>query len=210
MTGAELATDRFTLSSAIMIEAPQTWRPALAYAWLVPTRVSAGILLFRRSGGLLEVLLGHPGGPFFGRKDVGNWSIPKGETSPSDRALELTARREFEEETGHPVLGGQLIDLGWVKQKGGKIVYAWAAEGDLDPAAAISNTFSFEWPPFSGRMREYPEIDRVAWYDPVESRSHIKPAQIPFLDRLEDRLLGATPSEPLPFSGSRIDRPGEP
>src|ERR1035437_1149932 len=190
MAGAELATDRLTLSSAIMIEAPQTWRPALAYAWLVPTRVSAGILLFRRSGGLLEVLLGHPGGPFFGRKELGNWSIPKGETSAADQALELTARREFEEETGHPVPDGPLIDLGWVRQKGGKIVHAWAAEGDLDPAAAISNTFSFEWPPFSGRVKEYPEIDRVAWSDRLEARRHIKETQIPFLDRLEATLGG--------------------
>jgi predicted NUDIX family NTP pyrophosphohydrolase len=167
--------------------------------------VSAGILLFRRSGGHLEVLLGHPGGPFFGRKDLGNWSIPKGETSAADQALERTARREFEEETGHPVPEGPLIDLGWVKQKGGKIVYAWAAEGDLDPAAAISNTFSFEWPPFSGRMREYPELDLVAWYDPLEARRHIKEPQIPFLERLEAYLRQA---RPLP--GPPGDWPGEP
>ena len=164
--------------------------------------MSAGILLFRRAGGQLEVLLGHPGGPFFSRKDLGNWSIPKGETSEADQALELTARREFEEETGHPVPDGPLIDLGWVRQKGGKIVYAWAAEDDLDPSTAVSNTFSFEWPPFSGRMREYPEIDRVAWYDPIEARLHIKPAQIPLLDRLETALQGrpddspASPGEP--------------
>jgi predicted NUDIX family NTP pyrophosphohydrolase len=176
----------------------------------VPTRVSAGILLYRRSAGRLEVLLGHPGGPFFGRKDFGNWSIPKGETSPSDRALELTARREFEEETGHPVPDGPLLDLGWVKQKGGKIVYAWAAEGDLDPAAAVSNTFSFEWPPFSGRMKEFPEMDRVAWYDPVEARRRIKEPQILFLDRLEASLAETTLARPLPTPGPQTDRSEEP
>lgn len=167
--------------------------------------MSAGILLFRRPDGRLEVLLGHPGGPFFGRKDLGNWSIPKGETSPADQALERTARREFEEETGHPVPDGALIDLGWVRQKGGKIVYAWAAEGDLDPAAAVSNTFSFQWPPFSGRIREYPELDLVAWFDPVEARRHIKEPQITFLDRLEANLGLA-----LPLSGAPGAGPQEP
>ena len=168
-------------------------------------RVSAGILLHRIRDGHLEVLLAHPGGPFHATKDLGNWSIPKGETSAADQALERTARREFEEETGHPVPEGPLIDLGWVKQKGGKIVYAWAAEGDLDPAAAISNTFSFEWPPFSGRMREYPELDLVAWYEPLEARRHIKEPQIPLLERLEASLRQAHPSP-----GAPGDWPGEP
>jgi predicted NUDIX family NTP pyrophosphohydrolase len=167
--------------------------------------MSAGILLFRRTGGQLEVLLGHPGGPFFWRKDFGNWSIPKGETSPDDRALELTARREFEEETGHPVPEGPLLDLGWVKQKGGKIVYAWAAEGDMDPAAAVSNTFSFEWPPFSGHIREYPEIDRVDWYGPLEARKRMKEPQIPFLDRLEGILREEELQPAIPSSGSQGD-----
>ncbi len=153
------------------------------------TRKSAGILLFRRRNGL-EVLLGHPGGPFFGRKDAGNWSIPKGEVHPDDSHLEATARREFEEETGKAIPSGGLIDLGTVTQRGGKVVYAWAAEGDLDPATATSNTFSFEWPPFSGKVREYPEIDRVEWFSPVEARSRIKEAQIPFIDRLEAALAG--------------------
>ncbi len=172
----------------------------------MPPRVSAGVLLFRRRDGQIEVLLGHPGGPFFGRKDFGNWSIPKGETSPDDKALELTARREFEEETGHPVPEGSLVDLGWVRQKGGKIVYAWAAEGDLDPAAAVSNTFSFEWPPFSGRMREYPEIDRVDWYGPLEARKRIKQTQIPFLDRLETVLREEALRPAIRFSDPRDDR----
>jgi predicted NUDIX family NTP pyrophosphohydrolase len=152
------------------------------------SRTSAGILLYRLRDGRVEVLLGHPGGPFFGHKDLANWSIPKGETDPDDADLELTARREFEEETGHRVPAGVLIALGTVRQKGGKIVHAWAAEGDLDPAQATSNTFSFEWPPFSGRMKTFPEIDRVEWYEPVEARRRIKDAQIPFIDRLEAAL----------------------
>ena len=102
--------------------------------------------------------------------------------------MEVTARREFEEETGHRVPAGPLVDLGTVKQKGGKVVYAWAAEGDLDPAKATSNTFSFEWPPFSGRMKTYPEIDRVEWFAPEEARRRIKQAQVPLLDRLEVAL----------------------
>jgi predicted NUDIX family NTP pyrophosphohydrolase len=154
----------------------------------VSTRRSAGILLYRIREGRLEVLLAHPGGPFFGRADMGNWSIPKGEPAPDELDLELTARREFEEETGHPVPDGPLLDLGTVVQKGGKTVYAWAAEGDLDPAKATSNTFSFEWPPFSGRMKVYPEIDRVEWYGPDEARTRIKAAQAPLLERLETAL----------------------
>jgi predicted NUDIX family NTP pyrophosphohydrolase len=158
----------------------------------VTIRRSAGILLYRLRQERVEVLLGHPGGPFFGRKDLGNWSIPKGETRPDEMDLESTARREFEEETGHRVPAGPLIDLGTVKQKGGKVVYAWAAEGDLDPSQATSNTFSFEWPPFSGRIKTYPEIDRVDWYAPEEARRRIKSAQAPFLDRLEEALgIGA-------------------
>ena len=152
------------------------------------TRRSAGILLFRRRGGSLEVLLGHPGGPFFGRKDLGSWSIPKGEPGPDETDLAGTARREFQEETGHPVPDGRLIELGSVTQRGGKVVHAWAAEGDLDPALAQSNTFSFEWPPFSGKVRTYPEIDRVEWFAPDEARRHIKDAQAPFIDRLEAAL----------------------
>ncbi len=148
-------------------------------------RRSAGVLLYRIREDRLEVLLGHPGGPFFGRKDLGAWSIPKGELSPGETDMLTTARREFQEETGHAVPEGPLTDLGTVRQKSGKVVYAWAAEGDLDPEKATSNTFSFEWPPFSGRQRTYPEIDRVAWFDPIEARRRMKEAQIPFLERLE-------------------------
>jgi predicted NUDIX family NTP pyrophosphohydrolase len=151
----------------------------------VTARTSAGILLYRLRDGTLEVLLGHPGGPFFGRKDLGSWSIPKGETHPGETDLEATARREFEEETGHPVPAGALLDLGSVRQRGGKIVYAWAAEGDLDPEKATSNMVEIEWPPFSGRFKRFPEIDRVEWFGPQEARLRIKDAQIAFLDRLE-------------------------
>ena len=152
-------------------------------------RVSAGILLFRRIGGGLEVLLGHPGGPFFAGKDLGDWSIPKGEVGP-DENLEDVARREFEEETGHPVPGGPLVPLGSIRQKGGKLVHAWAVEGDLDPATAVSNTFTMPWPPGSSALAEFPEIDRVAWFTPREARRRIKEAQAPFVDRLEEAFRG--------------------
>ena len=156
------------------------------------SRVSAGILLFRRTGsGGLEVLLGHPGGPSFARRDAGAWSIPKGEVEPGETLADV-ARREFEEETGHPVVG-ELLPLGEVVQKGGKRVVAWAVEGDLDPATANSNTFPMEWPPGSGRILDVPELDRVAWFDPAEARLRIKDRQVPFIDRLE-ALLALAPA----------------
>lgn len=153
-------------------------------------RVSAGIVLFRRRGGVLEVLLGHPGGPYFARKDEGHWSIPKGEVDDGEDDLRLVALREFEEETGQSigVAPEALLELGDIVQKGGKRVVAWAAEGDVDPAAARSNTFELEWPPRSGRRIEVPEIDRVDWFGPADARRVIKPTQIPLLDRLEELL----------------------
>lgn len=151
------------------------------------TRVSAGILLYRLTEARLEFLLAHPGGPLFARRDAGAWSIPKGEPDGDEPLLDV-ARREFAEETGHPVPDGAIFDLGTIVQKGGKVVFAWAVEGDLDPALAISNTFDMEWPPKSGRMAAYPEIDRVAWFDPIEARLRIKAAQIPLLERLEAEL----------------------
>ncbi len=150
-------------------------------------RISAGILLFRRPGGRLEVLLAHPGGPRFAARDEGCWSIPKGEVEP-DETLETVARREFEEETGHHLGPVDLIPLGETIQKGGKRVHAWAAEGALDPDAATSNTFVTEWPPGSGRLVEAPEVDRVAWFDPAVARVSIKASQIVFIDRLVARL----------------------
>lgn len=146
---------------------------------------SAGIVLYRRGRAGMEVLLGHPGGPFYVRKDEGAWSVCKGELDGSDDRYAV-ARREFEEETGHAPPAGDPIDLGEVVQAGGKRVVAWALEGDLDPAAAVSNTFEMEWPPRSGRTAVFPEIDRVAWFGLDEARAKINPAQRAFIDRLED------------------------
>ena len=159
------------------------------------SRLSAGILLWRRtSAGALEVLLAHPGGPLYAHRDADTWSIPKGEAKPGED-LEDVARREFAEETGHAA-PGDLVPLGEVVQKGGKRVVAWAVEGDLDPAAATSNTFLFEWPPGSRRRIEIPEIDRVAWFTPDEARTRIKGRQIPFIDRLEVHLATAPAGAP--------------
>lgn len=162
-------------------------------------RISAGILLYRRTGGdgAFEVLLAHPGGPLYPRKDAGHWSIPKGE-AVGDEALLDVARREFEEETGHPVPDGPAIALGSIVQKGGKVVYAWAVEGALDPETARSNEFEMEWPPRSGRRQSFPEIDRVAWVTPDEARRLIKATQIPLIDRLEETLARARPTD-APF-----------
>jgi predicted NUDIX family NTP pyrophosphohydrolase len=158
-------------------------------------RISAGILLFRRAGGRLEVLLAHPGGPYHATRDAGCWSIPKGETEPGE-ALEEVARREFEEETGHALGPATLIPLGETRQKGGKLVHAWAVEGDLDESAATSNTFTMEWPANSGRSIEVPEIDRVAWFAPLAAREAVKAAQAVFIDRLEAHLAGAGAAPP--------------
>ena len=150
-------------------------------------RISSGILLFRRRDGRLEVLLAHPGGPFFARKDDGHWTIPKGEVDPGEE-LFAVGRREFQEETGQPLPEGPSTELGSIVQKGGKIVHGWAVKGDLDPSAGVSNTFELEWPPGSGRRQAFPEIDRVAWFEPDEARRRIKATQIPFIDRLEAGL----------------------
>ena len=144
---------------------------------------SAGILLWRRRGDRLEVLLAHQGGPFWVKKDHGHWTIPKGEIEPGEDIVAV-ARREFAEETGHQVPDGPLVDLGEIRQKSGKLVRAWAAEGDLDPSTAFSNAFEMEWPPRSGRMQTFPEIDRVEWFGLGEARQRLKAAQTPFLDRL--------------------------
>ena len=154
-------------------------------------RLSAGILLFREREGHLEVLLGHPGGPFFAKKDEGSWSVLKGEADPGEE-LPAVARREFAEETGQEPPDGTMLELGEVRQRGGKTVLAWALVGDLDPAEARSNTFEMEWPPRSGRTGEFPEIDRVGWFDLETARGKILPAQASFLDRLE-RAVGTTP-----------------
>lgn len=150
-------------------------------------RISAGILLFRVVDGRLEVLLAHPGGPRFATRDEGYWSIPKGEVEPGE-ALEDVARREFEEETGHPLDAVDLLPLGEAVQKGGKLVHCWAAEGDLDPDRATSNTYLTEWPSGSGQFVEVPEIDRVAWFEQSAARVRIKAPQAAFIDRLVARL----------------------
>lgn len=150
-------------------------------------RVSAGILLYRRTGGDLEVLLGHPGGPFHARKDLGDWSIPKGEVEEGEDLYDV-ACREFREETGHAPPSAPAIELGTIRQKGGKTVHAWALEGDLDPSTAASNTFRLAWPPGSTTIAEFPELDRVAWFTPAEARRRVKETQAPFVDRLEEAL----------------------
>ena len=149
---------------------------------------SAGLLLWRRAeDGALEVLLGHPGGPFYARKDDGAWSVLKGEVERDEDPLTV-ARREFEEETGATPPDVPPIELGEIRLASGKFVVAWAFEGDLDPATAVSNTFELEWPPMSGRVRSFPEIDRVAWFDLTTARTKLNPAQTAFIDRLEAAL----------------------
>jgi predicted NUDIX family NTP pyrophosphohydrolase len=155
---------------------------------MVSSRRSAGLLLFRRApDGGVEVLLAHPGGPVWAKRDEGAWTVPKGEFNQGEEAWDV-ARREFEEETGHPAPDGESIALGEIRQKGGKLVEAWAVEGDLDPATAHSNTFPFQWPPRSGRWITIPEIDRVEWFAPEDARRRIKETQIPFIDRLLEAL----------------------
>jgi predicted NUDIX family NTP pyrophosphohydrolase len=151
------------------------------------TARSAGILLYRRRNSGLEVLLVHPGGPFWARKDRGAWSIPKGEYAPEEEPLDA-ARREFEEELGTPAPSGLADDLGEIRQKSGKVVHAFALEGDLDAEAITSNTCPIEWPPRSGRTIEIPEVDRAGWFAVEEARQKINPAQAALLDRLSERV----------------------
>jgi predicted NUDIX family NTP pyrophosphohydrolase len=151
---------------------------------------SGGVLLYRYREGRLQVMLVHPGGPLWARKDEGAWSVPKGLFEPHESALEA-ARREFEEETGFAV-DGEFVALGELKQASGKIVHAWAVEGDLDTAKIKSNTFTLEWPKHSGILREYPEIDRGGWFDVDNARNKIVKGQAAFLDRLLE-LLGHAP-----------------
>ena len=183
-------------------------------------RQSAGILLFRRTGSVpsgegappeteagLEILLAHPGGPFFTRRDEGHWSIPKGEPDAGEEDLLAVGRREFAEEVGveSPLAGPDgrgPIELGTIVQKGGKVVHAWAIEGDLEPRDAVSNTFEMEWPPRSGRRQVFPEIDRVGWFSPDEARRRLKPTQVPFVDRPARRRTARAVARPGPGRGS--------
>jgi predicted NUDIX family NTP pyrophosphohydrolase len=146
-------------------------------------RRSAGILLYRRHQGALEVLLVHPGGPMWVNRDAGAWSIPKGEYG-DDEDPRAVALREFQEETGQPPPSGDLVALGEIRQKGGKVVTAWAAPGDLDPEAITSNTFKLQWPPNSGRWRTVPEVDRAGWFDPSTAKDKLLAAQAELVDRL--------------------------
>ena len=154
-------------------------------------KTSAGLLLYRRRDSGIEVLLGHMGGPFWARKDDAAWSVPKGEHDPGEEPFAV-ALREFEEELGSPVPAGEFVPLGEVRQSGGKVLTVWAAEGELDAGATRSNTFTLEWPPRSGRMAEFPEIDRAAWVPVDEARAKLVRGQVPLLDRLIAALADAT------------------
>ncbi len=154
---------------------------------------SAGILLYRFSGSVLEVFLVHPGGPFWAKKDQGVWSIPKGEYAAEDDAL-TAAKREFKEETGFQV-SGRFVALKSIKQPSGKVIQVWAVEGDCNPAAIKSNTFALEWPPRSGRRQEFPEVDRAGWFDLKSAEEKIVKGQRGFLAELRQMLR---PSGPLP------------
>ena len=156
---------------------------------------SAGLLMFRRSpDGRVQILLVHPGGPFWVNKDLGAWTVPKGEHDDSEDALEA-AKREFAEETGFPV-SGPFLPLGSLKQPSGKTVSVWAFESDCDPAALVSNEFEMEWPPKSGRKASFVEIDRAEWFSPSEARKKLTKGQVGFLDALEKAVLrNSLPSE---------------
>jgi predicted NUDIX family NTP pyrophosphohydrolase len=147
---------------------------------------SAGILLYRIKNKHLQLFLVHPGGPFWAKKDQGAWSIPKGEFSDEEKAL-VAARREFEEETG-VMISGNFIELSPIKQKSGKIIYAWAVEGDIDPSAIVSNLFTVEWPPKTGRMQQFPEVDKGDWFEEDEAKEKINPGQIALIDELKKKL----------------------
>jgi predicted NUDIX family NTP pyrophosphohydrolase len=151
------------------------------------TRRSAGLLVYRISGGRPEVLVGHMGGPFWAKKDERAWSIFKGECNEGEEPL-AAARREFQEETGSPPPDGPAVPLGEVRQSSGKRVVAWAVEGDFDPVNLQSNTFTVEWPPRSGRQSEFPEIDRAEWFDLDTARAKLVRAQAAFVDALEREL----------------------
>lgn len=151
-------------------------------------RVSAGLLMYRIQDGNLQVLLAHPGGPLFKNKDEDNWTIPKGELDPGEDMLEA-AKREFEEETGIKP-NGPFTALTPIKQKGGKIVHAWAFEGDCDPTKITSNNFTMEWPPKSGQQKEFPEIDRADFFDLATASLKIKAAQMPLVEECERLVLG--------------------
>lgn len=167
-------------------------------------RLSAGLLLYRRGPGGVEVLLVHPGGPFWARRDAGAWSVPKGEHG-ADEDPRAAAEREFAEELGQPAPPGPRRALGALRQAGGKVVEAWAVAGDFDAAAVVSNTFEMEWPRRSGRIQRFPEVDRAAWYPLGEARHKLLASQRPFLDRLAELVAAA----PGPDDPEVSFRPGD-
>ena len=148
---------------------------------------SAGVLLYRFKDRELQVLIAHPGGPFFAKKDNGNWSIPKGLYEDDEDPFEA-AKREYEEEIGAPVPSGPYLELGEIKRKDGKTICAWAAEGDVDESKVKSNTFEMEWPPRSGKKQEFPEIDKALWFNLDSASQKLQPAQVEFLKRLAGQL----------------------
>ena len=150
-------------------------------------KLSAGLLIYKSINNQIEVLLAHPGGPFWARKDLGAWSLPKGEYQEGEDALSA-ARREFAEEIGQPAPEAEFIDLGEVKLKSGKIIQAWAIAGDLDASKIKSNTMSIEWPPKSGQQTEFSEVDRAEWFDLVKAAQKLNPAQAEFIERLSKKL----------------------
>jgi predicted NUDIX family NTP pyrophosphohydrolase len=158
------------------------------------SKTSAGLLLYRRTPAGLQVLLVHPGGPFWARKDLGAWSIPKGEVAAGEGPF-TAARREFREETGFEA-SGPVVPLGHLRQPGGKTIHAWAMDSDVDPSQLRSNTFSMEWPKGSGRVRAFPEVDRAEWFDLAEARRRILAGQAGFLD-----LLAVAPGVRTPAPG---------
>jgi predicted NUDIX family NTP pyrophosphohydrolase len=162
---------------------------------------SAGFLMYRRCDGAVEVFLVHPGGPFWAKKDLGSWSIPKGEYDPGESPLEV-AKREFEEETGFPAIG-KFRPLASLKQPSGKVVHAWTFEGDCDATAIKSNTFSMEWPPRSGKQQEFPEVDRAEWFKIEIARDKILKGQVGFLEELQ-KTLGSEPATQSPVQGPHV------
>jgi predicted NUDIX family NTP pyrophosphohydrolase len=165
---------------------------------------SAGLLLHRERDGVLEVLLGHPGGPYFAKKDDGVWTVPKGEHEPDEEPL-AAAFREFTEEIGTAPPDGEPVALGEARQSSGKVVSVWALRGDLDVTSIACNLFELEWPPRSGRIQQFPELDRAAWFDLPTAMRKVFPSQQPYLERLLDHLSGsprAPRAQPLP------DNPG--
>lgn len=161
------------------------------------SKLSAGILVYRQQNNQTEVLLGHPGGPFYAKKDDGVWSIPKGEYE-DEEPLDA-AKREFQEELGQAAPTGNYQDLGEIKQSGGKVNHIWAVTGDLDVSKTTSNTFELEWPPKSGKTQSFPEIDRAEWFNLAAAKRKIRPYQLEFIERLE-KLLGFNPTDTKPLS----------